>query len=317
MVNRLSNTKYNHGVIFYHEHSGIKDIFKGLGDVASSLTTFCKHLSIQLSENEGDILKYCQKIKDGSYSDDVDIIFILGGDGTVNELINGVMQSELEIPIGIIPGGTFNDFVKTLNLNPRHKVASQQLIEAELKSYDVMKVNGQYALNFVGLGLIVQNAENVQNGNKDVFGKLSYVGSTVKTLLNPEHFDYKVTVDDKSIDGNTSMLVVANGPFIGGSRIPLTDLSPSDGYLNMFIFKEQGSSVLNDVFKQRDSMNWNNMTDGIQHVLGKTITVETEPQAKVDIDGEIALETPLQIEVIPEAVQILTLIDDDQNNQTT
>lgn len=317
MVNRLSNTKYNHGVIFYHEHSGIKDIFRGLGDVASSLTTFCKHLSIQLSENEGDILKYCQKIKDGSYSDDVDIIFILGGDGTVNELINGVMQSELDIPIGIIPGGTFNDFVKTLNLNPRHKVASQQLIEAELKSYDVMKVNGQYALNFVGLGLIVQNAENVQNGNKDVFGKLSYVGSTVKTLLNPEHFDYKVTVDDKAIDGNTSMLVVANGPFIGGSRIPLTDLSPSDGYLNMFIFKEQGSSVLNDVFKQRDSMNWNNMTDGIQHVLGKTITVETEPQAKVDIDGEIALETPLQIEVIPEAVQILTLIDDDQNNQTT
>ncbi|MEB7462104.1 lipid kinase [Staphylococcus succinus] len=313
----MSNTKYNHGVIFYHEHSGIKDIFRGLGDVASSLTTFCKHLSIQLSENEGDILKYCQKIKDGSYSDDVDIIFILGGDGTVNELINGVMQSELEIPIGIIPGGTFNDFVKTLNLNPRHKVASQQLIEAELKSYDVMKVNGQYALNFVGLGLIVQNAENVQNGNKDVFGKLSYVGSTVKTLLNPEHFDYKVTVDDKAIDGNTSMLVVANGPFIGGSRIPLTDLSPSDGYLNMFIFKEQGSSVLNDVFKQRDSMNWNNMTDGIQHVLGKTITVETEPQAKVDIDGEIALETPLQIEVIPEAVQILTLIDDDQNNQTT
>lgn len=317
MVSRLNNTKYNHGVIFYHEHSGIKDIFRGLGDVASSLTTFCKHLSIQLSENEGDILKYCQKIKDGSYSDDVDIIFILGGDGTVNELINGVMQSELDIPIGIIPGGTFNDFVKTLNLNPRHKVASQQLIEAELKSYDVMKVNGQYALNFVGLGLIVQNAENVQNGNKDVFGKLSYVGSTVKTLLNPEHFDYKVTVDDKAIDGNTSMLVVANGPFIGGSRIPLTDLSPSDGYLNMFIFKEQGSSVLNDVFKQRDSMNWNNMTDGIQHVLGKTITVETEPQAKVDIDGEIALETPLQIEVIPEAVQILTLIDDDQNNQTT
>lgn len=317
MVKRLSNTKYNHGVIFYHEHSGIKDIYRGLGDVASSLTTFCKHLSIQLSENEGDIIKYCQKIKDGSYSDDVDIIFILGGDGTVNELINGVMQSELEIPIGIIPGGTFNDFVKTLNLNPRHKVASQQLIEAELKSYDVMKVNGQYALNFVGLGLIVQNAENVQNGNKDVFGKLSYVGSTVKTLLNPEHFDYKVTVDGKAIDGNTSMLVVANGPFIGGSRIPLTDLSPSDGYLNMFIFKEQGSSVLNDVFKQRDSMNWNNMTDGIQHVLGKAITVKTEPQAKVDIDGEIALETPLQIEVIPEAVQILTLIDDDQNNQTT
>ena len=285
MVNKLTQSKFKHGVLFYHEHSGIKDIYNGLGDVASSLTTFCKHLSIQLSENEGDIISYCKKIKEQSYSDDVDIIFILGGDGTVNELVNGMMQSQLDIPIGIIPGGTFNDFVKTLNLHPRHKVASEQLKEAELRSYDVMKVNDEYALNFVGMGLIVQNAENVQNGNKDVFGKLSYVGSTVKTLLNPEHFDYKITVDENEIEGNTTMLVVANGPFIGGSRIPLTDLSPNDGYLNTFIFTEERTSVLNDIFKQRDSMNWNNMTDGIKHVLAKKITIATDPQMKVDIDG--------------------------------
>ncbi|WP_418128364.1 diacylglycerol kinase family lipid kinase [Staphylococcus sp. HKU1] len=314
MVKLLANHKFKHGVLFYHEHSGIKDIYRGLGDVAASLTTFCKHLSIQLSENEGDIIKYCEEIKTQQYSDDVDIVFILGGDGTVNELINGVMQNNLDVPIGIIPGGTFNDFVKTLNLNPRHKPASQQLMQSELQTYDVMKINDQYALNFVGMGLIVQNAENVQEGNKDVFGKLSYVGSTMKTLLNPEHFDYKITFDDKEVDGNTSMLVVANGPFIGGSRIPLTDLSPSDGYLNTFIFKEQGTSVLNDIFKQRDSMNWNKMTDGIQHVLSKKITIETDPQQKVDMDGEIALTTPLEIEVIPNAIQILTLPEEKLEN---
>lgn len=315
MVSTLTKKQFKHGVLLYHEHTGIKDIYRGLGDVATSLTTFCKHLSIQLSENEGDIITFCQKIKDKRYSDDVDIIFILGGDGTVNELVNGIMKSELDLPIGIIPGGTFNDFVKTLNLNPRHKMASQQLMNAELRPYDVMKINDEYALNFVGLGLIVQNAENVQNGNKDIFGKLSYVGSTVKTLLNPEHFDYKISVDDQTVDGNTSMLVVANGPFIGGSRIPLTDLSPNDGYLNTFIFKEQSSSVLNDVFKQRDSMNWNKMTEGIKHLPAKKITIETDPQMKVDIDGEINLKTPLEIEVIPNAIQILTLPEAQATNQ--
>ncbi|MDW3887183.1 diacylglycerol kinase family lipid kinase [Staphylococcus saprophyticus] len=311
----MTKKQFKHGVLFYHEHTGIKDIYRGLGDVATSLTTFCRHLSIQLSENEGDIITFCQKIKDKRYSDDVDIIFILGGDGTVNELVNGIMKSELNLPIGIIPGGTFNDFVKTLNLNPRHKMASQQLMNVELRPYDVMKINDEYALNFVGLGLIVQNAENVQNGNKDIFGKLSYVGSTVKTLLNPEHFDYKISVDNQTVDGNTSMLVVANGPFIGGSRIPLTDLSPNDGYLNTFIFKEQSSSVLNDVFKQRDSMNWNKMTEGIKHLPAKKITIETDPQMKVDIDGEINLKTPLEIEVIPNAIQILTLPEAQATNQ--
>ena len=58
------------------------------------------------------------------------------------------------------------------------------MISAQVGTYDVIKVNNQYALNFVGLGLIVQNAENVQDGSKDIFGKLSYIGSTVKTLLN-------------------------------------------------------------------------------------------------------------------------------------
>ena len=77
----------------------------------------CKHLSIQLSENEGDIIKYCERIKNQEYSSDVDIVFILGGDGTVNELVNGVLANDPNVPIGIIPGGTFNDFTKTLNLN--------------------------------------------------------------------------------------------------------------------------------------------------------------------------------------------------------
>ncbi|MES3703140.1 diacylglycerol kinase family protein [Staphylococcus arlettae] len=287
-------TQYNHGVLFYHKGSGLKAIHEGLGEVVKSLTPLCKHLSIQLSEHEGDIIKYCAQIKTGDYSTDVDILFILGGDGTVNELINGVLQHNLDVPLAIIPGGTFNDFTKTLNLDPRYKIASQQLQNATPQPYDVMKVNDRYALN-------------VQQGNKDVFGKLSYVGSTVKTLVNPEYVNYTLNVDGKKLEDESSMILVANGPFIGGNRIPMTDLSPNDGYLNVFIFDNQKFSVFTDVFKQRDSMNWNNISQGIQHIPAKQITISTDDTHQVDIDGEIALTTPLQIEIIPSAVRILTL----------
>lgn len=242
--------KYNHGVLFYHEHSGLKDIYNGLGEVTKALSSICKQLSIQLSENEGDIIKYCQKIKQGDYGQKIDILFILGGDGTVNEMVNGVMKHQLDLPIGIIPGGTFNDFTKTLNIHPNFKQASEQLKYAQIGQYDVIQVNKEFALNFVGLGLIVQNAENVQNGAKDIFGKLSYIGSTVKTLMDPSNFDFTLTIDGEKTTGNTSMLLIANGPNIGGSRIPLTDLSPQDGKLNTFIFDEQSFSILNDIFKK-------------------------------------------------------------------
>ena len=54
------------------------------------------------------------------------------------------------------------------------------MISAQVGTYDVIKINNQYALNFVGLGLIVQNAENVQDGSKDIFGKLSYIDQLSK-----------------------------------------------------------------------------------------------------------------------------------------
>ncbi|OAN23748.1 diacylglycerol/lipid kinase family protein [Staphylococcus capitis] len=298
--------KYNHGVLFYHEHSGLKDIYEGLGEVTKSLSSMCKHLSIQLSEIEGDIIKYCEAIKNDKYGSEIDILFILGGDGTVNELVNGVMQHDLHLPVGIIPGGTFNDFTKTLNLDPNFKNASSQLLSAQVGSYDVMKVNDTYVLNFVGLGLIVQNAENVQEGSKDVFGKLSYIGSTVKTLMNPSKFDFELNIDGRKETGNTSMLLIANGPNIGGGRVPLTDLSPQDGKVDTFIFDDQSFSILNDIFKKRDSMNWNEITEGIDHIPGQHITLSTEPNMKVDIDGEISLETPIEIEVLPKAIQLLT-----------
>lgn len=305
-VGMKMDQKFNHGVLFYHEHSGIKNIYEGLGEVTKSLTTICKHLSIQLSENEGDIIKYCEKIKNQDYSSDVDVVFILGGDGTVNELVNGVMKHDLNVPIGVIPGGTFNDFSKTLNLDPDFKKVSEQLKSSRIESYDVMKVNDSYVLNFVGVGLIVQNAENVQEGRKDIFGKLSYIGSTVKTLMNPEYFDYTLNVDGEEYNGNISMLVIANGPNIGGGRIPLMDLSPQDGKVNSFIFDRQSFTILNDVFKKRDSMDWNEITNGIDHIAGSHITLSTEPSMKVDIDGEISLDTPITIEVLPKALQILT-----------
>mgnify|MGYP001127033481 FL=1 len=298
--------KYNHGVLFYHEHSGLKDIYEGLGEVTKSLSSMCKHLSIQLSENEGDIIKYCEAIKNDKYGSEIDILFILGGDGTVNELVNGVMQHDLHLPVGIVPEGTFNDFTKTLNLDPNFKNASSQLLSAQVGSYDVMKVNDTYVLNFVGLGLIVQNAENVQEGSKDVFGKLSYIGSTVKTLMNPSKFDFELNIDGRKETGNTSMLLIANGPNIGGGRVPLTDLSPQDGKVDTFIFDDQSFSILNDIFKKRDSMNWNEITEGIDHIPGQHITLSTEPNMKVDIDGEISLETPIEIEVLPKAIQLLT-----------
>lgn len=312
-VGNKMTQKYKHGLLFYHQHSGLNKIHEGLGEVTEALTQLCKKFSIQLSENEGDIERYCQQISENNNAEEIDVLFILGGDGTVNELINGVLKNNLDLPIGVIPGGTFNDFAKTLNLSNRASDAAHDLLLAEPEAYDVMKINNdQYALNFAGIGLMVQNAENVERKSKDVFGKLSYISSTFKTLTNPEHFDYELEIDGETYTGETSMILFANGRFIGGGKVPMTDLSPSDGQLSTFIFNNYSISILKDIFSLRDSMTWNEISENIQHIPSHHIRISTTPKMRVDIDGEIDFETPITIDIEPQKIKLLTALPTNQ-----
>lgn len=297
---------YQHGVLFYHQHSGLNKIHQALGEVTTALSQKCKRFSIQLSENEGDIERYCHQIKSSNNSEGIDVLFILGGDGTVNELVNGVLKNELNIPIGVLPGGTFNDFAKTLNLPPKVGDASEALLEAKPHTYDVIQIDEQYALNFAGLGLMVQNAENVKGQSKNVFGKLSYITSTLKTLADPVEFEYELTVDGQVYSGRTAMILFANGRFIGGGQIPMPDMSPSDGILNTFIFNTHSISILKDLFSLRDSMSWSEIPENIQHIPSQEIQLDTNPEMEIDIDGEINMTTPTTLKVIPNAIQLLT-----------
>lgn len=303
---------FHKGILFYHKAAGQGNIYKELGQVTENLTQLCDDLTIKLSKEEGQIKSYCKEIAENNHVSSFDVFFILGGDGTLNELINGVVENNLQIPIGVLPGGTFNDFTKTLNLSQKTMQASQDLLNSQIKSFDVLDVNGTYALNFAGIGLMVQNAENVESNQKELFGKFSYVFSTIKTVSNPEIYNYRLIADGKEYSGETSMILVANGQNVGGSKIPLEDLSPNDGKMNIFIFDKQNFSIINDFFKVKDSMNWNEISESITHISCESASLETDPHAKLDIDGEILFETPVDIKLLKDQVKLLYL---DINNQ--
>lgn len=302
---------FHKGVLFYHQAAGQGNLYKSIGQVTESLVQMCDDLTIKLSKEEGNIEKFCETVaqnNDQSY----DIFFILGGDGTVNELVNGVVKNDLNIPIGIIPGGTFNDFAKTLNLSAKPAQAAQELLESKVKPFDVLDINGHIALNFAGIGMMVENAENVDSNNKKIFGKLSYIFTTLKVIADPETYKYEVKANGETYSGETSMILIANGNFVGGSRIPLEDLSPCDGKMNIFLFKNHNMSLIKDFFHVKDSMNWNDITENITLVSTDNATLETTPKTKLDIDGEILFDTPAEIKLLKDKVQLLYVDIDNQ-----
>ncbi|TDM03653.1 diacylglycerol/lipid kinase family protein [Macrococcus carouselicus] len=291
---------FNKGILFYHEAAGQGDVHQALGEVTTNVLKMCKQLTIYRSDAKGDIKTYCQTLKDENY----DILFILGGDGTVHELINGVIAADLNLPIGILPGGTFNDFAKTLNLPPTPREASEVLLDSHVRHIDVMKANDRYVLNFVGMGLIVENSEAVVDKSKSKLGKFSYLFSTLKTVADPTFFDYDLTIDGQNQTGNASMIVVANGQFVGGNRIPLTELRADDGLMQIFIFKEAGLKLFTEMIKEKSIDNWNAISKNVEHLSGKHITISTKDEMDIDVDGEVDLTTPVTIEILNKRLRL-------------
>ncbi|TDM12631.1 diacylglycerol/lipid kinase family protein [Macrococcus lamae] len=296
--------QFTMGILFYHEGAGQGEVSDIVGAVTKNLITICQELTIYKSREKGDIIKYCHKIKEEQLP--YEVIYLLGGDGTVHELINGVMQADLNLPIGILPGGTFNDFTKTLNLPPNPADASEALTTSSVKHIDVMKVNDRYVLNFAGLGLIVENSEGVADDAKSRIGKFSYLMSTLRSVTDPTFFNYRVTIDNQVHTGSSSMIITANGQFVGGNRIPLTELSPDDGILDVFIFKESGIKLFTELLSEKSAATWNDISNNIEHYSGAHIMIETENKMAVDIDGEIDIETPLRIDILTKRLRMFT-----------
>lgn len=296
--------KFKTGILFYHDHAGQGDVHQIIGDITKSLSQLIDQLTIYRSIEQGEIYTYLKE-----NPTEFDVYLILGGDGTVHELINGIIDGDHHVPIGILPGGTFNDFTKTLNLHPNPIKAVQQLMTAEVKYYDVMQANERYALNFAGMGLIVENSNSVNPDAKSKIGKFSYLFSTIKNVTNPTFFEYDIEIDGTKYQGKSSMIVVANGAFVGGNKIPLIELSPNDGKLNVFIFKESGLKLFTEMIAMKSEINWNEISQNIEHYSGENITVNTNQSMDVDVDGEIDLKTPLSIQVIPSKLKILTATD--------
>lgn len=295
--------QFQHGILFYHEKAGQGDVYEILGNVTQHLSKLCQQLTIYKSGEEGDIIKYCHTIKEQSF----DVIFLLGGDGTVHELINGVMQADLNLPIGILPGGTFNDFTKSLNLPLDPAEAAASMLDANVKHIDVMKAGDRYVLNFIGLGLIVENAESIEETSKGILGKLSYVMPTIRTVSNPTFFNYRLTIDGERFTGESSMIVVSNGHYVGASKIPLVELSPDDGQMEVFIFKDSGLKLFSELLSEKSAADWNEVSSNIEHHSARSILLETDEPMEVDVDGEIDLKTPLDIDILTKRLRMFAL----------
>ncbi|WP_309245501.1 diacylglycerol/lipid kinase family protein [Virgibacillus proomii] len=240
---------------------------------------------------------------------DVKAIIAVGGDGTVHEIINGLVGSK--IPLGIIPAGSGNDFCRGMGIPLQYERALERVLKGEQKIIDVGNINNKFFATIVGIGFDGQVAQQTnQSQNKKILnlagmGSISYIINVLKVL-----FYYKPTNIDLEIDQklakhqNVWLIAIANSPFYAGGMMICPNAKNDDQLFDICIVKEisrwQLLRIFPSVFKGK-------------HVTHPSVTILKAKQLKIMSntpmtahgDGEIIGETPFKIMISPSTLFVL------------
>ncbi|MCP3029754.1 YegS/Rv2252/BmrU family lipid kinase [Halobacillus sp. A1] len=287
--------RYQRGLFIYNGNAGSGELDQNLAQTLPALTKEIKEFQVIQTETLEEFKETCC-----DYGPEVDVLFIMGGDGTVHECINCLAEIENRPVIGVLPGGTSNDFSRVLGTPQQMQQAAQAVINGEEMSIDAGQANEHYFVNFWGIGLVTETSSNIDSLQKDRFGVISYYISAFKTMNQADSFHFTLEIDGEKIQDEAVMILVMNGRFIGTQQVPMPEARPDDGLLDVLVVKNSNLTL----FKELLSMNkpWSDPKNHqeLMYRQGRDIRIDVEVEQEVDMDGEIKGSTPAHLEVLPD-----------------
>jgi YegS/Rv2252/BmrU family lipid kinase len=187
--------------------------------------------------------------------DTYDLVVCSGGDGTLNEVINGMMSCTNKVPIGYIPSGTTNDFAYSLNLPKNIQKAAAVTMKGEDFLCDIGSMNGEYFTYTAAFGLFTDASYETPQTTKNMLGRLAYILEGIIRLPNWKSYTMEILYEDKVIKESFIFGVIANSNSIGGFRgLTGKDVLLDDGLFEAIFIKTPQSvmdlqSIINDLLK--------------------------------------------------------------------
>ena len=282
----------------YNPYSGENNIINELDNVIKL------HQEVDLTVvpyriQKGKDLAEALDIIDETYS----YILIAGGDGTVDSLVNAMKHRNINIPIGILPVGTANDFGKFINMPTDIQEACKQILDSKPVAVDVGKINDKYFINVASTGLFTDVSQKTDVNLKNTIGKLAYYLKGLEELPNFRKLKVKLSSKECNYDGEMYLLLVFNGKTAGNLNLA-TEAEITDGKLDVIMFKAIQIIELLPLFikllkgEHLDS-------DKVVYFKTDDVYIESSEDIVTDIDGERGPDFPLRIQCIKGGIKLL------------
>lgn len=233
-------------------------------------------------------------------------ILISGGDGTVDLILNTIKELNINIPMGILPSGTANDFAKAINLPFDIKECIERIINSKPQKIDIGKVNDKYFINVASAGMFTDVSQKINPDFKNNLGKVSYYIKGIEEAVNLRKFNIKVSSKERKYEGDMYLMLIFNGKTAGNINLAYK-AKVNDGLLDVIIIKgvilPNMLPLLISVLKGEHLEEYNK--DNILYFKTKEVNIECMDDLITDIDGEKGPDFPLNIRCIEDGLEIL------------
>lgn len=231
-------------------------------------------------------------------------IYSVGGDGTLNEVLNGMAGSKCTL--AVIPSGSGNDFIRSITIKKDFSNILKETIQGTEHEIDLARVNGRYYINLSAMGFDALVVYNTQKFKKMPFvtGSLAYVLGILDTIIGYQNNNLKIVIDGKTIEKKSLLISVANGKYCGGGMLASPYASVDDGLLDICLVGEMSRLEVFKLFP-KFMKGEHGQIKGVSFERGSKVEIECAKQVVLHIDGEVSLVNRAEFEIIPKGIKII------------
>ena len=220
------------------------------------------------------------------YANSVDMIVCSGGDGTLDEVVTGIMEAESSVPIGYIPAGSTNDFANSLFMPKNMTKVAEMIMEEELYHCDIGSFNQKTFAYVAAFGLFTDVSYETDQDLKNVLGHVAYVLEGVKRLFDIKSYHMKVTSDEVQAEDDFIVGMITNSRSVGGFKnLTGKNVDMNDGLFEVTLIAHpknplQLQEIITALVMAEDN------TDLIYSFKTKKLTIESDEEVPWTLDGE-------------------------------
>lgn len=247
------------------------------------------------------------------YRQQVDMVIVGGGDGTLNAVVDGIVDTQL--PLGVLPLGTANDLARTLGIPTTLADACRVIAGGRVKQIDLGWVNGKHFFNVASLGLSVQITQKLTKEAKRRWGIFAYAATAIQVIWQTRPFSAEIRLDDQIIQVKTVQIAVGNGRYYGGGMAVTHDATIDDQRLDLYSLELRHWWQMLPLIP---TMRQGRHTDlrSVRSLHGREFEVSTRKHRPINTDGEITTYTPARFRVVPHAITVLVPAETNTGNFT-